>query len=187
MSVSKVDGIGTRKDGTGGEDANLSQGNKRIIRMIGFCADSGSSVTYTKGDTVALQLSTATVNGSNVIEKNGAANVIKLATDLTETAPVGIVTETVTATISGTTGTTVIVPVQISGVFASANVATHSAIGEILFCTATDGRISGHTAASLTAIVDVHKPVAICLGTSNGTAAAASNLSDVLLLNPMDY
>ena len=31
MSVSKVDGIGTRKDGSGGEKANFSQGNKRFI------------------------------------------------------------------------------------------------------------------------------------------------------------
>ena len=179
MSVYKVDGIGTRKDGSGGQTANLGEGNIRIIRMIGFSADSSAAVTYTKGDLVALQLASATVNGSNVVDAFGKSNVIKKASSGTEVACVGVVAETVTATYNSDSskGSTVIVPVQISGIFIDANVATGSTSGKLLFPSSTSGR----GALEGSADPDTHKAYAI------GVKDAADNKGDILLLNPLQY
>ena len=179
MSVSKIDGIGTRKDGAGGESVNTSVHPKKIIRMIGFSTDSGAAVTYTKGDAVALQIAAANVNGTDILTTYGKGNVVKLATELTELLCVGIVTETVTATYNSTStkGSDVIVPVQVSGVFENANVTTSSCSGLQLFPSATDGRLVLITSSD----ADTNKPLAIAL------EDATSDTADVILLNPLDY
>tara|TARA_R100001509_G_scaffold139276_1_gene93650 strand:+ start:639 stop:1160 length:522 start_codon:yes stop_codon:yes gene_type:complete len=173
MTVYKVDGIGTRKNGSGGETANFSEGNVKIIRLVGFAADSGGNVTYTKGDVVALQRAAATVDGSDVIGQYGIANVIKLAGAATELLCVGVVTETVTVA----EGTTDIIAVQVAGVFENANVATASTAGLQIFPSGTAGR----GAINASSDPDTNKPYAIAL------EDASSNAADIILLNPLDY
>ena len=173
MTVYKVDGIGTRKDGSGGEVANLSEGNVKLVRLVGFAADSGGDVTYTKGDVVALQRAAATVGGSDVIGQFGIANVIKLANAVTELLCVGVVTETVTVK----DGTTDIIAVQVAGLFENANVATASTAGLQIFPSSSAGR----GALLATSDPDTNKPYAIALEN------ASSNAADIMLLNPLDY
>ena len=179
MSVSKVDGIGTRKDGAGGFSINTSAHPKKIIRLIGFSTDGAAAVTYTKGDAVALQIASATVNGTNILTSFGVGNVVKLATELTELLSVGIVTETVTATYNSTSakGSEIIVPVQVSGKFVDANVATATSVGLQLFPSATDGRLAINASSD----ADTNKALAIAL------EDATSNTCDVILLNPLSY
>ena len=179
MSVSKIDGIGTRKDGAGGESINTSVHPKKIIRMIGFCADSSAAVTYTKGDAVALQIASATVNGANILTSFGVGNVVKLATETTELLCVGVVAETATATYNSASakGSEVIVQVQVSGVFENANVTTSSCVGLQLFPSATDGRLVLDAGSD----PDTNKPLAIALEN------ATSNAADIILLNPLSY
>jgi len=173
MSVYKVDGIGTRKDGAGGESSNFSEGNVKVVRLVGFAADSGGDVTYTKGDVVALQRAAATVGGSDVIGQFGIANVVKLAAAATELLCVGVCTETVTVK----DGTTDIIAVQVAGTFVNANVATASTAGLQIFPSGTAGR----GALNASSDADTNKPYAIALEN------ASSNQADIILLNPLDY
>ena len=179
MSVSKIDGIGTRKDGSGGESVNTSVHPKKIIRMMGFSTDGAAAVTYTKGDAVALQIASATVNGTDILTTYGIGNVVKLATDLTELLCLGVVTETAEAKYNSTSakGSEVIVSVQISGVFEKANVTTSTSVGLQLFPSGTDGRLI----LSASSDPDTNKPLAIAL------ANAASNSCKIILLNPLSY
>ena len=179
MSVIKIDGIGTRKNGTGGESINTSVHPKKIITMIGFSTDGAAAVTYTKGDAVALQIATALVGATDILTTFGVGNAVKLATELTELLCVGIVTETVTATYNSASalGSHVIVPVQVSGRFVDANVATGTTVGLQMFPTATDGRLALNAGSD----ADTHKPLAIALEN------ATSNTCDIILLNPLSY
>jgi len=52
MSVSKIDGIGTRKDGSGGDVANRSQGNAKFVRLF-------AKETLAKGDCVCFDIDSA--------------------------------------------------------------------------------------------------------------------------------
>tara|TARA_Y100001937_G_scaffold42697_1_gene60442 strand:- start:5407 stop:5946 length:540 start_codon:yes stop_codon:yes gene_type:complete len=173
----KIDGIGTRKDGSGGFKANTSVQPKRIIRMIGFSTDSGSAVTYTKGDAVALQIASANVGGTDILSSFGTGNVIKLASATTELLCVGIVAETITASVNDTVGESVIVQVQVSGIFEKANVATGSTSGLHVFPSSTGGRLDLIPSSD----ADTNKPLAIALGN------ASSNKANVMLLNPLSY
>jgi len=83
MTVYKVDGIGTRKDGSGGEVANFSEGNKRFIRIGMYVDQGGSDSDFKKGDAVAIEIGSGDIiiNGVNTAAKDyiGLGNMVVLA------------------------------------------------------------------------------------------------------------
>lgn len=68
MSVSKVDGIGTRKDGSGGATANFESRSK-FVRIALYVDRGGSNTDFFPGDPLAIELATGSgyellINGS---------------------------------------------------------------------------------------------------------------------------
>ena len=86
MSIRKVGGIGTRKDGSGGFKANLGEGAK-FITLECYAADNMADSSYKikKGDAVVLEYNTGTgyqitigSTQTNVLDHFGFANVGRL-------------------------------------------------------------------------------------------------------------
>jgi len=68
MSVAKVDGIGTRKDGSGGWTANQEK-RAKYVRIGLYVDDAGAETTYYPGDWLAIEVKTGggfqvTINGT---------------------------------------------------------------------------------------------------------------------------
>lgn len=154
MTVYKVDGIGTRKNGSGGSVANFSD----PIKMVRFFA----TVSLSKGDAVCLDF-TVSANGlgNNVTKCDVDASATKQA--------IGIVTEDVT--VSGTEYQ--LVDVQVQGLCAFADIDdTADANGDLL--------AAGSTAGRLTLAVAATTGVAILV--TEGTPGSRDTV--VYLLNP---
>tara|TARA_R110001592_G_scaffold159084_3_gene390325 strand:- start:650 stop:1126 length:477 start_codon:yes stop_codon:yes gene_type:complete len=153
-TVTKIDGIGTRKDGSGGESANLNT-NKRFVRLY-------ATATLAVGDAVCLDTSVSTYGlMNNVTKANVGASATKQA--------IGVAAEAVT--ISGTDYQ--LVNIQVGGLFTTAAIDdTSDAVGDLLAAGATAGQLTLDVAAAL--------PVAILV--VEGTAATKD--STIYLLNP---
>ena len=89
MSVYKKDGIGTRKDGAGGESVNRSQGNAKFVTLYAV-------ETITKGSCVAWDINTA-IDGTDSTD-HGYGNIVANANSGTATQAqvIGVAAEAVT-------------------------------------------------------------------------------------------
>ena len=207
MSVRKVGGIGTRKDGSGGQTANLGE-TSRFINVFVFSDDGNSSdITFNKGDALCLEnAGTAaahlTINGSatNVVTHFGFSNVARkvdaagrgasLAGATGSAAELafcfGICAETKTVSAD----TSEYISVQVYGRCEDVNVASTVAIGERLVAETaaadssvgrlqdTDTLIGGNAEADIEEMADA-AVVGIAL------SAASSNKATVWLLDPL--
>ena len=86
MSVYKVDGIGTRKDGSGGFQANFSEGNKRFIRVGMYRDKDLADLTAEKGNVVSIEVNSGSphellINGAATDARDyiGLGNMVKIA------------------------------------------------------------------------------------------------------------
>jgi len=154
MTVYKVDGIGTRKDGSGGDTANLND-PKKFVRLW-------ASASLVKGDAVCLDFTVSTYGlGNNVTKADVDASATKQA--------IGIAAEDVT--VSGSDYQ--LVDIQVQGLCDFAEIDdTSDAPGDLL--------AAGSTAGALTLAVAAALPVAILV--TEGTAATKD--STVYLINP---
>ena len=84
MSVSKIDGIGTRKDGSSGETANKGSATKFVRLFL------KASQTVTKGDVVAFDFA------ASEPDSGYGNNIIAATTTALSDACVGIAAETLT-------------------------------------------------------------------------------------------
>ena len=206
MSVRKVGGIGTRKDGSGGFSANLGEA-ARFITMNVYSDDGNTAdITYNKGDLLCFEhagTSNAhlTINGTatNVVTHFGFSNVARkadaagrgaatagatgTATDLAFCFGVCAETKVVKADTSET------ISVQVYGKAEGVNVASTVAIGERLIAETaaadssvgrlndTDEQIDGGDEADIEEMADA-AVVGVAL------SAASSNTATVWLLDP---
>ena len=154
-TVTKIDGIGTRKDGSGGESVNFNT-NKRFVRLY-------ASATLTKGDAGCLDTSISTYGLMN--------NVAKADVDASATKQaIGIAAESVT--VSGTDYQ--LVSIQVGGICTFAVLDDLSdAVGDLVAA-------GSDPPGSLTLDVAAALPVGIIV--AEGTANTAD--STVYLLNP---
>tara|TARA_Y100000114_G_scaffold72390_1_gene66360 strand:+ start:16784 stop:17359 length:576 start_codon:yes stop_codon:yes gene_type:complete len=188
MTVYKVDGIGTRKDGSGGEVANFSEGNKRFIR-IGMYRDKDlSALVAEKGNVVSIEVNTGSpheilINGAavNAADYIGLGNMVKIAdhgTALDEAYCIGVLAEDV----SIAAGEYKFVSVQVSGV-ATVHTDGNATKGAYLVLDASQAGCLTDTAADAS---DTHAVLAIALADDAAdTSFASSQFScSAILLNP---
>jgi hypothetical protein len=182
MTVYKVDGIGTRKDGSGGEVANFSEGNKRFIR-INVYADDGAAVTYTKGDAIAIEVNSGsgreiTINGvaTNAFDYLGIGNMATKAesggANSSDALCIGVIDETVTVA----AGEFLPVSVQVSGI-ASCNVHADTVAGDRLSIAASS--VAGQLKYAASGVYEDDVIVAVAL------EADTANFANCILLNPL--
>ena len=164
MSVNKIDGFGTRKDGSGGEVAN----KERRQRFLRFRA----SEAIEKGHAVALDLAATEPDF-------GYGTAIKMADtdDALNQVAFGIAVEAASA--AGD-----LIEVQVSGYCDIAQIATalsDSDEGKLLAASATEGELALVDADGAGDGTGFLLPCAILI--EFGTAATAD--SEVFLLNPL--
>tara|TARA_R100001510_G_C7640198_1_gene197902 strand:+ start:415 stop:1059 length:645 start_codon:yes stop_codon:yes gene_type:complete len=190
MSIRKVGGIGTRKDGSGGFKANLGEGAKFIT--VNVFADDGmsdSSYEIKKGDAVCLEnrgtaAAHLTIGGSavHVVDHFGFSNVARLldaagqntagnqagATGSIADAAfcIGIAAETKTIS----KDTSELLSVQVWGQCEGVNVRTSTAIGE---------RLVAETAAAVSSIGRLQNTDTLIGG---NTQADIRELADVAIV-----
>lgn len=178
--VQRIDGVGTRRDSSGNELANLPE-REQSIRLFAYANKTGGAVTITAGDALALEYRV----GKNITDPDNPSSskgavahfgfsnvVVPLTTDNdVEKFACGIAKETVTIA----DGDFAIIDIQVAGKFENANVVTGTAVGTVLSASGTAGRLDD-TAGDQVA----QMPLALCL------EAASSNLADVYLLDPMN-
>tara|TARA_R100001082_G_scaffold16669_2_gene8388 strand:+ start:11601 stop:12182 length:582 start_codon:yes stop_codon:yes gene_type:complete len=191
MSVSKIDGIGTRKDGSGGETANFEQ-RRKFARLFLYVDDGGAETTHKKGDWVAIETNTGsgyqiTVNGvaTNAATYWGLGNACVLA-DMDSTShdafTCGVLAEEVTIKV----GQWQAVSVQVEGI---AYVATDGnvAIGDKCTISSDAGAVEPGVSAGEN---DAGTIVCIALETddtdaNNGTSTTSGTSAQAILLNPL--
>ena len=170
MTVYKVDGIGTRKDGSGGEVANRNEGAKFIRLFV--------TETVAKGNCVAFDINAA-LDGTDSTDY-GYGNLVSLANSGTQTQRqvVGIAAEAVTMSADDITNKAwKMCDIQIEGRcdFAIATNAGATAPGELVVASSADGICETYANS------DVDLPFGICLADGSGTATADTK---VYLINP---
>jgi hypothetical protein len=190
MSVSKIDGIGTRKDGSGGETANFSQGNKRFIRVGMYRDKDLAALTAEKGNVVSIEVNTGSpheilVNGvaTDAVTYIGIGNMVKIAdhgTALDEALCIGVLAEDVTIS----AGEYKFVSVQVSGV-ATVHTDGNATKGTYLVL---DGSVAGCLTDTAADDSDDHSVLAIALADDAAdTSFATSEFScTAILLNPFN-
>ena len=161
MSVSKVDGIGTRKDGSGGETANF-ESRVKSVRLH-------ATEAIAKGDIVALDF---TLDGSSLEQDPGHGIRIRRAdsddtTDDEFRQGIGVALEAIS---SGSVG-----PVQVSGRCNVCKVKASIDVGLLIKPNTTPG-----DGAIAYASGDIQLPLGMLV--KFGTADTAD--SQVLLFNP---
>lgn len=191
MSVAKIDGIGTRKNGTGGFTANV-ESRAKFTRLYLYVDDGGTETTHKKGDWVAIETNTGagyqvTVAGTatNAATYWGLGNACVLA-DMDSTShdafTCGVLAEEVVVGV----GKWAAVSVQIAGV---AYVATDGnvAIGDKCTISSDAGAVEpGITAGEQ----DAGTIVCIALETddtdaNNGTSTTSGTSARAILVNPL--
>ena len=207
MSVRKVGGIGTRKDGAGGESANLGEGAKFIT--VNVYSDDGNTadLTITKGDAVCMENpgttnSHLTIGGATVqvVTHFGFGNVARLTDAAGRSAAIagalgtiadaaftfGIAAETVTIS----KDTSKEISVQVWGRCNNVNVAGTVAIGERLAAETAGadssiGRLQDtDTLIGAALVADIREASDVAI-VGIALSAASSNKSDVWLLDPL--
>ena len=208
MSVRKVGGIGTRKDGSGGETANLGEVAKFIT--VNVYSDDGNSadITYSKGDLLCFENSGTsaahlTIGGTatNVVTHFGFSNIARKA----DAAGRGAATAGATGTAADLAfcfgvcaetkvvakDTSALISVQVYGKCENVNVASSVGIGERLVAETaaadssvgrlqdTDTLIGGNAEADIEEMADA-AVVGVAL------TAASSNKATVWLLDPFN-
>tara|TARA_R100001082_G_scaffold110346_1_gene90031 strand:+ start:2225 stop:2743 length:519 start_codon:yes stop_codon:yes gene_type:complete len=169
MSVYKVDGIGTRKDGSGGESTNLSQGNARFVRLYAI-------ETIAKGACVAWDINSA-IAGSDSTDY-GYGNIIANANSGTATQHqvIGIAAEAVTMSAAAVTAKAwEPILVQVSGLcdFVIGDGSGTVGLGQV--ASSTDGRCENYANS------DTDRPFGILCVDASGAGKADAT---VLLTNP---
>jgi hypothetical protein len=191
MSVAKIDGIGTRKDGSGGETANF-ESRAKFTRLYLYVDSGGSKTAHKKGDWVAIETNTGNgfhvlVNGvdTNAATYWGLGNACVLADmDVAshDAFTCGVLAEAVTVQ----KGQWKAVSVQIEGV---AYVATDGAVAIGDKCTISSD--AGAVEPGITAgEQDAGTIVCIALETddtdaNNGTSTTAGYSAQAILVNPL--
>jgi len=178
--VQRIDGVGTRRDSSGNELANLPE-REQSIRLFAYAHKTGGAVTITAGDALALEYRSAKnitdpdnpSSSKGAVAHFGFSNVVVplITTDELEKFPCGIAKETVTIA----DGDFAIIDIQVAGKFENANVASGLAVGKKVFASGTAGRLDA-TAAD----IDEQTCLAVAL------EAESSNKADVYLLDPMN-
>jgi len=190
MSVAKIDGIGTRKDGSGGETANF-ESRKKFVRLYLYVDDGGASTTHKKGDFVAIETNTGsgyqiTVNGTatNAATYWGIGNACVIANSggtSHDALICGVLAEEVTVGV----GQWKAVSVQVEGL---AYVATDGSVAIGDKCVLDNSAGACRTATS--ADNDADSEICIALETddtdaNNGTSTTSGTSAQALLLNPL--
>ena len=183
MSVSKIDGIGTRKNGSGGFLANRSQGNARFVRLF-------AKETLAKGDCVCFDID-STIDSTDSTDY-GYGNIVEKADrdTLALTQVIGVAAEAVTVSADDVTNAAwKPVLIQVSGrcdfVKVEDNIGgTYTpAAGDLLVASSTAGSAQKKDVETLH---DVALPFAIHLEIAAGSGTAGDNLAGTkaLLINP---
>lgn len=169
MSVYKVDSIGTRKDGAGGDTSNTSQGNARFVRLY-------AKEDLNKGEAVAFDLATTT-DGKGIYVKKADGNATDAANTTGLRQAIGIVAETIDLNAANDPE---LVIVQVSGLcdFAILDATGDVVPGDLLQADADAGELTVYDVSG-----SAH-PYVLPLGmlVTEGTNATAD--STIILFNP---
>tara|TARA_Y100000593_G_scaffold66397_1_gene122203 strand:+ start:1125 stop:1652 length:528 start_codon:yes stop_codon:yes gene_type:complete len=172
MSVYKKDGIGTRKDGAGGEVANVSQGNARFVRLYAI-------ETIAKGACVAWDINSA-IDGTDSTDY-GYGNIVANANSGTATQRqvIGVAAEAVTMSSDDVTNKAwKSILIQVSGRCDFVISTSGQTVGLGQVASSTDGRCEDYADGGSG---DVDIPFGILCVDASGTGTADAT---VLLTNP---
>jgi len=172
MGVYKVDGIGTRKDGSGEETANRAQGNARFVTLYAI-------ETIAKGACVAWDINTAIASTDST--DYGYGNIVANANSGTATQRqvIGIATEAVTMAAAAVTAKAwVKIRIQVSGLcdFVIGDGSGTVGLGQV--ASSTDGRCENFADGGSG---DLDLPFGILCVDASGAGNADAT---VLLTNP---
>ena len=194
MSVSKVDGIGTRKNGSGGSTAN-TESRTKFVRMALYVDQGGSNTTFEPGDPLAIEIATGSgyeivIEGANTNAAtylgigNMAVSADKNRSGGSDDAlTFGVIAETVTVK----AGTFEFVNIQVEGI-AFVGCASGVAVGDKLVISDTERECEKASAADN----DASSELAIALEAAVANAsqspvqtATAAHTCKAYLLNPL--
>jgi len=175
QTVRKIDGFGTRKDGSGGEVVNLNE-EPRFIELF-------AQESIAKGDIVALSIDSA-IDGTDSTDY-GYGNIVKKAASGTPAIAqvLGVAAEAVTLSSDDVSNAAwKKISIQVRGRCEFVKVAdvegggASPAPGNLLIASSTAGQAEAYAAAAVTAAFGIHL--------EDGTDGAADSV--VYLINPLN-